>query len=189
MSEAQTKTKKSTNKAVKAIKKHPEVVVVVAVLLIVPLLFGPSSSGVLDPKPELPADEANRVKHSKGFSIIKPRGWESEEFVDDKEKGNAIVIRPSRVDEYSPSLEVTMCKDQSELETLMTQRRYSFSKGSTQAVIFDPVNGPFLEMVVGITRDGQWYKITLLLPNGLRKYRYREVPQYWWTFLNSFRDK
>jgi hypothetical protein len=71
----------------------------------------------------------------------------------------------------------------------MTKRRYSFSKGRTQAVIFDPVNGPFLEMVVGITRDGQWYKITLSLPNGLKKYRYRDVPQYWWAFLNSFKDK
>jgi hypothetical protein len=187
VSEAQTKKKKSTNKVVKAIRKHPEVVVVAAVLLIIPLLLGPRASGVLDPKPELPADESNRVKHSKGFSIIKPKGWESEEFVDDKEKGNALVIRPSKVDEYSPSLEVAMCEDQTELETLMTQRRYSFSKGGRYAVIFDPVNGPFLELVVGIPSEGQWYKITLSLPNGLRKYRYHKVPQYWWAFLNSFR--
>jgi len=189
VSEVKTQTQKSISKAVKAIKKHPEVIVVVAVLLAVPLIFGPRSSGVLDPKPELPADEANRVKHAKGFSIIKPRGWDSEEFVDDEEKGNAIVIQPNRVDDYSPKLEVSLCKDQSDLETLMTKRRYSFSKGRTQAVIFDPVNGPFLEMVVGITRDGQWYKITLSLPNGLKKYRYRDVPQYWWAFLNSFKDK
>ncbi|MDP7252278.1 MAG: hypothetical protein QGF00_21895 [Planctomycetota bacterium] len=187
MSEAQTEKKKTTNKAVKAIKKHPEVIVVVAILLIVPLMLGPSSSGVLDPKPELPADEANRVKHAKGFSIIKPNGWESQEFVDDKLRGNSIVIRPSKVDEYSPSLEVSMCDDRTELETLMTQRRYSFSKGGRQAVIFDPVNGPFLELIVGITREGRWYKIKLSLPNGLRKYRYQKVPQYWWAFLNSFR--
>ncbi|MDA0839901.1 MAG: hypothetical protein O3B01_00655 [Planctomycetota bacterium] len=187
MSEVKSQANKSVNKAVKAIKKHPEVVVVVAVLLIVPLIFGPRSAGVLDPKPELPADEANRVKHSKGFSIIKPKGWESIEFVDDTEKGNAIVIRPRKVDEYSPSLEVTLCKDQTEIETLMTQRQYSFSQGRYKAVIFNPINGPFLEMVVGITREGQWYKMTLSLPNGLKKYRYRDVPQYWWAFLNSFK--
>jgi hypothetical protein len=167
----------------------PKILIIVAVVALLLAIFIPVGPGILiDPKPELPPHEQNRIHHHNGFSIIAPEGWRSVIKTETTSPYDSIIIFPKHKARFAPSISAIKYKNSEQAHHLPEYREYRKSKFlNFEAIIFEGRSARYHMWHAVLSEDGAWYGIELTLPHGKHGRRYEKVPDYWWPFLNSFR--
>jgi len=157
--------------------------VVVLLALLSPLLLGIPSGALWLPK-TLP-DEAARVVHPKGFSIIPPPGWVV------KVGSDHINLQPgSKGMRYTPGLSIVAHKSDTAPELSQFHEAVFSEIKAYEMTLPTSGNGdvPYLRYHVFLRHEEYWYEVFYVLPNGsFDKPAYLEVPDMMMRYIRSFR--
>lgn len=144
--------------------------------------------GLVDPKPKLPPQEVDRIRHPKGFSIIAPKGWQSFVVTSDNNNIDRITIQPDIDARWYPHLVARLfSEDDNPYYTSDPNRYQSDSYLEFDARVYEGLCADYHGWHAVFSYEGKRYGVLLMLPHGHGSPRYNKVPDYWWSFLNTFR--
>jgi hypothetical protein len=134
--------------------------------------------------------EQDRIVHPLGFSIIKPQGWRERIYVrhDPVPYEDAIRLNPNSKARLTPFYTVRRLVTSPDFEKLKTELGYRPVKfQGRDALGHEGVSGKFWSVGRIFERQGNWYWITLLLPD--EEGKELKVHPDWWAYLESFSPK
>ena len=125
------------------------------------------------PWPWQSPQEADRVHHSEGYSIIKPHGWIHKLVVQPSQSPylSALRLHPDTQARLCPLIIVGQFASPPDIGLMKTSVAYraggfrdaSFQKGPAQ--IYEGNAGKYWDWKVLLERDGRWFQITVMSPS------------------------
>jgi hypothetical protein len=132
-----------------------------------------------------PPDEANRVWHPDGYSVIRPAGWQggAEPHMEDATMLGRINMRPQNPGLRSPSFSIINWRKQPDLKELKAKEHFTDSTflGHPALMFEGQWRGNWAERIIWQDQD-RWFDLNLNIP-------IEEDLQHsaWWPYVESFR--
>lgn len=153
--------------------------------LIILIFLGAFAVWITWPRHLPPPDEANRVWHPDGYSIIRPAGWEggAEPYMADPAMLGRISMRPQNPGLRHPSLSIINWRNQPDLKELKSKEQFVESTflGKPALMFEGRWRGSWAERIIW-QDQGRWFDLDLNIP-------IQEDIQHsaWWPYVTSFR--
>lgn len=145
-------------------------------------------SNIVSPYPDVqqPPEEANRVVHPAGFSIVKPDRTHAIVDAASSVGDDSINILPATGrSRYTPILHVRRFREPADPSRL---ERDGFKEGTFQgqpAFVYRGPSGKYDAYRIVITRGSEWYEVALLIPRGDDVAESLPSPE-WQRYLETF---
>ena len=156
-----------------------------------PILTSPNFGKPLGRQiPTEPLDEANRVVHPQGFSIILPPGWESRTLGTPPWDAGVILAHPRQLFPGRSGAGIALMSygkreliDLSESRPAWFQGKPAFERISTRPGVFLD-SPPQFHYSLAFQRAGAWYELTYSLASDRTA-----IPQIIQQYFNTFQDQ
>ena len=135
--------------------------------------------------PSEPHDEANRVVHPSGFSIVIPRDWEAHVYA--RVDWNRITASPGSGSRSAPFLIVS--KGNKPIDVARFDATQFLGSNAWQRLELSAGSRDFLLYELAVKRNGTWFQIIYGIQNGSSSNpRFKSVPKGMWPYLKSFQS-
>lgn len=139
--------------------------------------------------PKYPPDEANRIHHPSGFSIVRPPDWVAKASSFEESDTDKLVIAPGcKRMRYCPRINVTRLTQTPELEGFSEVTLGPYQAHRKLDVQMGGGDTPSLMCEYFVPCGQTWFRIVYSTPNGSwGKPQYNDVPVKIMVYLESFR--
>jgi hypothetical protein len=140
--------------------------------------------------PKHPPDEANRIHHPSGFSIVRPPDWIAEASSFEESDTDTLVLAPGcKRMRYCPRINVTRLTQPPELEGFSEATLGPYQAHRKLDVQIGGGDEPYFMCEYVVLSRQTWFRIVYVTPNGpWGKPQYNDVPVEIAKYLETFRD-
>lgn len=141
--------------------------------------------------PDSPPRESQRIRHSRGFSIIPPPGWVARVFdyrtAEDTVEATLGLHTGSKGVRYAPHISITMAKWSPDLLGFNAVRFHEWKAYDKIRPVVGGGDVPYFRYTLCVTNNGFWYELNYYTPTDRDKPLYTNVPPAMMPYLQSFR--